>query len=77
MSGNSGDSRYILDSMIPKPLEQIEELDLQALVSNAVTEGRTIEYNGNSLGTQIVTGLSFLQICHRSQIHRVETSSLE
>jgi hypothetical protein len=30
--------------MIPKPLDDVNEDDLLALVSNAVTEGRTIEY---------------------------------
>jgi hypothetical protein len=38
--------------MIPKPLDHITEADLQALISDAVPEGRTIEYKralpGNS-----------------------------
>jgi predicted HTH transcriptional regulator len=40
--------------MIPKPLDHITEADLQALISDAVPEGRTIEYKralpGNSDG---------------------------
>jgi predicted HTH transcriptional regulator len=40
--------------MIPKPLNEISDVDLQALIANGVAEGRTIDYKrqmpGNSDG---------------------------
>jgi Putative DNA-binding domain len=46
--------------MIPKPIEQITETDIAALISNAVPEGRTIEYKQQLPGTNDVEKKEFL-----------------
>jgi len=46
--------------MITKPLEQIVEADFQTLISNAVREGRTIEYKGTLPGNADADKREFL-----------------
>jgi predicted HTH transcriptional regulator len=37
--------------MIPRPLNEVDEADLAALINNAVAEGRTIDYKRELPGT--------------------------
>lgn len=46
--------------MIPKPLDQIAESDLQTLISNGVREGRTIEYKRDLPGNADADKREFL-----------------
>jgi schlafen family protein len=56
LNDEAGDTRH----MIPKPLDQISEADLLGLISNAVREGRTIEYKRDLPGTSDADKKEFL-----------------
>jgi len=60
--------------MILKPLQQIVEADIQALLDNEVSEGRSLDYTNSHCQEIVITiKKSFLQMCLPLQTLQVVT----